>query len=145
MTVCSEHPQNQRRPPRPQLQGWWRTPTSPGRPPPSHPRRPGGLTSTGGISWVIPLFFPSANVINSFTQQIFIEHLPCNRHPSSFWEFNNQQNRWKKSQPVKDCYLVAQSRPTLCDPIDCSLPGSSVHGISRIPEWVAISSSRGSS
>ena len=37
--------------------------------------------------------------------------------------------------------------PTLCDPMDCSTPGTSVHGISqaRIPEWVAISSSRGSS
>ena len=36
---------------------------------------------------------------------------------------------------------------TLCDPVDYSLPGSSVHGISqtRILEWVAISSSRGSS
>ena len=35
---------------------------------------------------------------------------------------------------------------TLCDPLDCSLPGSSVHGISqaRILEWVAISFSRGS-
>ena len=34
-----------------------------------------------------------------------------------------------------------------CDPMDCSLPGSSVHGISqaRILEWVTISSSRGSS
>ena len=36
---------------------------------------------------------------------------------------------------------VAQSCPTLCDPMDCSLPGSSVHGISqaRILEWAAIS------
>ena len=36
---------------------------------------------------------------------------------------------------------------TLCDPLDCSLPGSSVHGIlqARIVEWVAIPSSRGSS
>ena len=35
----------------------------------------------------------------------------------------------------------------LCDPIDCSLPGSSIHGIfqARILEWVAISSSRRSS
>ena len=43
--------------------------------------------------------------------------------------------------------LVAQSCPTLCYPIDCSLPGSSVHGIlqARILEWVAIPSSRGSS
>ena len=40
-----------------------------------------------------------------------------------------------------------QSCLTLCDPMDSSLPGSSVHGITqaRILEWVAISSSRGSS
>ena len=37
--------------------------------------------------------------------------------------------------------LVAQLYPTLCDPMDCSPPGSSVHGIlqARILEWVAIS------
>ena len=42
---------------------------------------------------------------------------------------------------------VAQLSPTLCDPMDCSPPGSSVHGIlqARILEWVAISFSRGSS
>ena len=42
---------------------------------------------------------------------------------------------------------VAQSCPTLCDPMDCSLPGSSLHGIlqARVQEWVAISFSRGSS
>ena len=39
---------------------------------------------------------------------------------------------------------VAQSYPPLCDPVDCSLPGSSVHGIfqARILEWVAISFSK---
>ena len=44
-------------------------------------------------------------------------------------------------------WSVAQSYPTLCDPMDCSPPGSSVCGIlqARILEWVAISSSRGSS
>ena len=42
---------------------------------------------------------------------------------------------------------VAQSCPTLCDPVDCSPPGSSVHGIlqARILEWIGISFSRGSS
>ena len=41
----------------------------------------------------------------------------------------------------------AQSCPTLCDPMDCSSPGSSVHGIfqARLLEWVATSFSRGSS
>ena len=47
-------------------------------------------------------------------------------------------------------YMHAKSLqlcPTLCNPMDCSPPGSSVHGIlqARILEWVAISSSRGSS
>ena len=43
--------------------------------------------------------------------------------------------------------LVAQSCPTLCNTMDCSLPGSSAHGIlqARILEWVAIPFSRGSS
>ena len=42
---------------------------------------------------------------------------------------------------------VAQFCPTLCNPMDCSLLGSSIHGSlqARIQEWVAISFSRGSS
>ena len=38
----------------------------------------------------------------------------------------------------------AQWRPTLCDPMDCRLPGSSVHGIfqARVLEWVAFPSSK---
>ena len=42
---------------------------------------------------------------------------------------------------------VAQSCSTLCDPMDCGLPGSSVRGIlqARVLEWVAISFSRVSS
>ena len=50
------------------------------------------------------------------------------------------------------CYIdvdieVAQSCPTLCDPMDCSLPGSTIHGIFQaiILDWVAISFSRRSS
>ena len=48
---------------------------------------------------------------------------------------------------VRVCMLVTQSCPTLWDPLDCSLPGSSVHGIlqARILEWVAVPFSRGSS
>ena len=42
---------------------------------------------------------------------------------------------------------VAQSHLTLCEPMDCILPGSSVYGIlqARILEWVAVPFSRGSS
>ena len=38
--------------------------------------------------------------------------------------------------------VIIQSCPTLCDPMDCSLPDSSIHGILqvRILEWVAMSS-----
>ena len=45
------------------------------------------------------------------------------------------------------CCLVSKSCPTLCDPMDYSLPGSSVHRIlqARILEWVAMPSSKGSS
>ena len=48
-------------------------------------------------------------------------------------------NIWHESESE-----VAQLCPTLCDPVDCSPPGSSVHGIlqARILEWVAISFSR---
>ena len=42
---------------------------------------------------------------------------------------------------------VAQSCPTLCNPMDCSLSGSSIHRIfqARVLEWIAISFCRGSS
>ena len=52
-----------------------------------------------------------------------------------------------KAQDTYMCAKSLQSYPTLCDPVDCSPPGSSVHGISqaRILEWVAMSSCRGSS
>ena len=48
---------------------------------------------------------------------------------------------------VKLKMLVTQSCLTLCDPLDCKPPGSSVHGIlqARILEWVATPFSRGSS
>ena len=48
---------------------------------------------------------------------------------------------------VKSESEVAQLCLTLCDPMDCSLPGSSIRGIfqARILEWVAIFYSRGSS
>ena len=51
--------------------------------------------------------------------------------------------RHTEKQPIvfKSESEVAQSCPTLCDPMDCSLPDFSVHGIlqARILEWVTIS------
>ena len=77
-------------------------------------------------------------------------------HPSKILlhvKFKSRENEEIAQVPTKGnvcvcvCVLVAQLCPTLCNPMDCSLPGSSVHGIpqARIPEWVAISYSRGSS
>ena len=45
------------------------------------------------------------------------------------------------------CAKLLQSCLTVCDPMDCSPPGSSVHGIlqASILEWIAMPSSRGSS
>ena len=55
------------------------------------------------------------------------------------------ENNLEQESKVK--VLVTQSYPTLCDPMDCSPPGSSVHGTlqERILQWVAIPFSRASS
>ena len=60
------------------------------------------------------------------------------RFSIAFWTGQREIVKWSE---------VAQSCPTLCDSVDYSSPGSSVHGIlqARILEWVAISFSRGSS
>ena len=67
--------------------------------------------------------------------------------------FSEGCNYWGKSSDQSRTALalsevkVTQSCPTFCDPMDCSLPGSSVHEIlqARILEWVAVPFSRGSS
>ena len=45
------------------------------------------------------------------------------------WVAISFSNAWKWKVKVKSESEVVQSCPTLCDPMDCSLPGSSVHGI----------------
>ena len=69
---------------------------------------------------------------NAGSQQKKLPYVQRQRRTPARW--------WKWSE-------VAQSCPTLCNPMDCSLPGSMVHGIfqARILEWAAISFSRGSS
>ena len=68
--------------------------------------------------------------------------LPRGRFEGRFFNVWATRIPWKWSENE-----VAQSCPTLCHPVDCSLPGSSIYGIflARILEWVAISFSRGSS
>ena len=120
--------------------------------------------------------FPFRNIpLAPFTWQIlrvqkWVCHNPCSQLLFSTWalvsprvlgqpvlELTNTPVKRKKKQiprfepkPTDSNFLaceVTQSCPTLCDPMDCSLPGSSVHGIfqARVLEWVAISFSRASS
>ena len=69
----------------------------------------------------------------------------------SVWVLNFSSDLWVRCSEMPHNTMceseVAQSCPTLCVPMDCSLPGSSVHGIFQaiILEWIAISFSRGSS
>ena len=53
----------------------------------------------------------------------------------------SQKQKYKHSIKSESESEVTQSFPTPCDPMDCSLPGSSLHGIlqARIQEWVAMS------
>ena len=66
-----------------------------------------------------------------------------------WWKYlHNGNGQVQQAKVVCLCLcLVAHLWPTLCNPLDCSLPGSSVHGIfqARILEWVAIFFSKGSS
>ena len=67
-------------------------------------------------------------------------------HPESL-KFANTPLNWNAQVGRKKESGVAQSCLTLCDPMDCSLPGSSVHGIFQaiVLAWASISFSRGSS
>ena len=91
------------------------------------------------------------NVVFSYSRILFIH--------KNWWSSDTQYNvdepekhdaKWNMSDTkgyIQCACSVAQSCPTLCNPMDCSPPGSSVHGIFqvRMLEWVAISFSRGSS
>ena len=74
--------------------------------------------------------------------------LICTSWPLSMWK---KWTHWVKGKAFDVLMCIRakslQLYPTLCNPMDCSPPGSSVHGIlqARILEWVAIPFSRGSS
>ena len=97
-----------------------------------------GLVWVGGYSDSIPrmksIVLFCINLITSDMQMT----------PPLWQKMKNWRASWWKWRKWSE---VAQSCLTLWDPMDCSLPGSSVHGIfqARVLEWVAISLSRGSS
>ena len=58
--------------------------------------------------------------------------------------YGDNKKGYYQPDPAAAVAKSLQSCPTLCDPLDCSLPGFSVHGIlqARTLEWVAISFSK---
>ena len=77
-------------------------------------------------------------------------HKPLILKDDSSWEVWAQPNVLYIHPLTYVIFIYAQSLqlcPTLCNPMDYSLPGSSVHGSfqARILEWVVVPSSRGSS
>ena len=107
----------------------------------SDPQRPHGLQPTRLLR---PRDFPGQEYWSGCHCLLRILPCGCVKKPSvknsPIW-----LKGWRVYVRVK--VLVAQLCLTLFDPMDCSLPGSSIHGIlqGRILEWVAIPSSRGSS
>ena len=101
------------------------------------------MREPSGVS-VIRAFTPFMGTLPSR-----LNHLPKVSPPNIILWIRFQHVNFEKTQAfsLQVPSEVAQSCPTLCNPMDCSPPGSSVHGIfqARILEWVAISFSRGSS
>ena len=98
-------------------------------------------------------------MLSSFIKYGYFESLPCANDfyvlsnsviitsPQSDYFIHLYFSNAKTVSKYSSTYVCAkslQSCPTLCDPIECSLPGSFVHGDSpgKHVEWVAVPSSR---
>ena len=86
------------------------------------------------------------NVLNTYFVDYLLSQLEYNLSTGRSYFCFTPPCVWQLCTVPRVC-AQSLSRVWLWDPMDCSLPGSSVHGIfsARILEWVAISSSRGSS
>ena len=83
--------------------------------------------------------------LRSHNEPMRKKKLPAGLHAHSF-QVMNWSHRLQGTSTHCCCCLVAKScRLFFCNPMDCSLPGSSIHGISQAKrlEWVVISLSRG--
>ena len=76
-----------------------------------------------------------------------VDYSPWGHKELDMTEVTTYAHPCMNTSGVESESVVAQSCPTLCDPMDCIPPGSSIHGIfqARVLEWVAISFSRRSS
>ena len=97
--------------------------SSPAEPPGKPPKKERSINNRCQFSWTASLIFNTCHVP-------WFQICPTTKTSPS-------------SQPSYLVCMRAQSCLSLCDPMDCSLPGSSVHKIfqARVLEWIAISSS----
>ena len=121
-----------------------------------------GLPFPSRVSWVVNRYFLVDSSLNFILfiyffvdciflyfihQRLYFQLLHCTHFSPITLQI--VMNEIKKNTIYKKIYEseVTQSCPTLCDPMDCSLPGSSVHGIFQaiVLEGIAIPFSRGSS
>ena len=110
--------------------------------------------SRGGIKWNQDWYRKNAEAVCYFSLSwlclsfVFLLIFKVILNFFIFWTINPYLlfSSFDLSVHLLSC-SVTQSCPTLCNPMDCSLPGSSVHGIfqARMLEWIAIPFSRGSS
>ena len=111
-------------------------------------------THSSTLAWKIPQMEEPHRLQSMGSQRVAHDWATSLSYLLSLLDNNDLYSRFWICFVYKSCIWekiqfssVAQSCPTLCDPMDGSLLGSSVHGISqvRILEWVAISFSRWSS
>ena len=111
---------------------------------------PGRLQSMGsktvGHDWATSLSLSCIGEGNGHPLQCSCLENPRDGEPDGLPSMGSHRVK-QLSSGSSMLFSVAKLCQTLCNPMDCSLPGSSVHGIfqARILEWVGISSSRGSS
>ena len=88
------------------------------------------------------VFLMALRNVNDYSKNSW-DQVSC--HPNHGWDALQAGFGYKRCVGV--WVLFTQSRLTLSNPVDCSPPGSSVHGSlqARILEWVSVPSSRGSS
>ena len=108
------------------------------------PLEKGMATHSSILAWRIPWTEEPGGLQSMWSQRVGHDRVTVHSHSPQQQQSIIQTNPdlvWRAH------VLFARSCPTLCNHMDCSPPGSSVHGILqvRIPEWVAIPFSRGSS
>ena len=104
------------------------------------PLEQGMATDSSILAWEIPWTEEPGELQSIGSQRV--GHIWSNLAHKIVTQIKNRHPYYKRKESE-----VAQSCPTLCDPMDCSPPGFSIHGIFQawVLEWVAISFSRGSS